>query len=83
MKKPPRPVSSSSGWRAKHSIIVIEHDMVFVRQIARKVTVLHQGHVLCEEFGGPGPERRTRHRSISGPEEEGDKPATGAEAVTP
>ena len=32
----------------QHSIIVIEHDMVFVRQIARTVTVLHQGHVLCE-----------------------------------
>jgi urea transport system ATP-binding protein len=32
----------------RHSVIVIEHDMVFVRQIARKVTVLHQGHVLCE-----------------------------------
>lgn len=32
----------------KHSIIVIEHDMVFVRQIARTVTVLHHGHVLCE-----------------------------------
>ena len=32
----------------KHSIIVIEHDMVFVRQIATKVTVLHQGTVLCE-----------------------------------
>jgi urea transport system ATP-binding protein len=32
----------------KHSIIVIEHDMTFVRQIARKVTVLHQGTVLCE-----------------------------------
>ena len=32
----------------KHSILVIEHDMVFVRQIARKVTVLHQGTVLCE-----------------------------------
>jgi urea transport system ATP-binding protein len=32
----------------KHSIIVIEHDMVFVRQIATKVTVLHQGSVLCE-----------------------------------
>lgn len=31
-----------------HSILVIEHDMVFVRQIARKVTVLHQGSVLCE-----------------------------------
>ena len=34
----------------KHTIVVIEHDMVFVRQIAtgRKVTVLHQGTVLCE-----------------------------------
>jgi urea transport system ATP-binding protein len=32
----------------KHSIIVIEHDMTFVRQIASKVTVLHQGHVLKE-----------------------------------
>lgn len=31
-----------------HSIIVIEHDMEFVRQIARKVTVLHQGRVLRE-----------------------------------
>jgi urea transport system ATP-binding protein len=32
----------------RHSIIVIEHDMTFVRQIARQVTVLHQGSVLCE-----------------------------------
>jgi urea transport system ATP-binding protein len=32
----------------KHSVVVIEHDMTFVRQIARKVTVLHQGTVLCE-----------------------------------
>lgn len=34
----------------KHSLIVIEHDMTFVKQIARdgKVTVLHQGSVLCE-----------------------------------
>src|SRR3954469_17966144 len=34
----------------KHTIVVIEHDMTFVRQIAagRKVTVLHQGSVLCE-----------------------------------
>lgn len=31
-----------------HSIIVIEHDMEFVRQIARQVTVLHQGSVLFE-----------------------------------
>ena len=34
----------------KHSIVVVEHDMTFVKQIARdgKVTVLHQGTVLCE-----------------------------------
>src|SRR5690606_9444747 len=32
----------------KHSIIVIEHDMEFIRQIARKVTVLHQGSILKE-----------------------------------
>ena len=36
------------GLEGRHSVIVIEHDMTFVRQIARKVTVLHQGHVLCE-----------------------------------
>jgi urea transport system ATP-binding protein len=33
---------------SEYSIMVIEHDMEFVRQIARKVTVLHQGTVLCE-----------------------------------
>ncbi len=31
-----------------HSLIVIEHDMEFVRQIAKTVTVLHEGTVLCE-----------------------------------
>jgi len=30
------------------SVIVIEHDMNFVKQIARTVTVLHQGSVLSE-----------------------------------
>ena len=34
----------------KHSLIVIEHDMEFVRQIAKTVTVLHEGAVLCEGF---------------------------------
>lgn len=33
---------------ADHSLIVIEHDMEFVRQIARKVTVLHEGRILVE-----------------------------------
>jgi urea transport system ATP-binding protein len=34
----------------KHTIVVIEHDMTFVRQISQGgiVTVLHQGNVLCE-----------------------------------
>ena len=32
----------------KHSVIVVEHDMAFVRSIAKKVTVLHQGSVLAE-----------------------------------
>ncbi len=31
-----------------HSIVVVEHDMDFVAQIARKVTVLHEGSVLAE-----------------------------------
>ncbi len=30
------------------SVVVIEHDMEFVKRIARKVTVLHQGRVLSE-----------------------------------
>jgi urea transport system ATP-binding protein len=30
------------------AVLVIEHDMEFVRAIARTVTVLHQGTVLCE-----------------------------------
>ena len=34
--------------RRDHTIVVIEHDMEFVRSIARKVTVLHQGSVLAE-----------------------------------
>jgi len=30
------------------SVLVIEHDMHFVKQIAQKVTVLHQGKILAE-----------------------------------
>src|SRR5499427_1600104 len=32
----------------EHSIMVVEHDMEFVRSIARRVTVLHEGRVLAE-----------------------------------
>ncbi len=32
----------------ERAVLVIEHDMEFVRSIARTVTVLHEGSVLCE-----------------------------------
>ena len=32
----------------KHSVIVVEHDMEFVRSIAARVAVLHEGRVLAE-----------------------------------
>jgi urea transport system ATP-binding protein len=32
----------------KHSIVVVEHDMSFVRSIARRVIVLHEGKAIAE-----------------------------------
>jgi len=32
----------------EHSVVVVEHDMDFVRSIAKRVTVLHEGRVLAE-----------------------------------
>jgi urea transport system ATP-binding protein len=34
--------------QGKRSIVVVEHDMEFIRSIAHKVTVLHEGSVLTE-----------------------------------
>ena len=31
-----------------HTVLVIEHDMAFVRRICRTITVLHQGAILAE-----------------------------------
>jgi urea transport system ATP-binding protein len=31
-----------------HSVVVVEHDMAFVRSIARRVAVLHEGAVIAE-----------------------------------
>jgi len=31
-----------------HSVVVVEHDMNFIRSIASTVSVLHEGHVLAE-----------------------------------
>ncbi|MGH7274231.1 MAG: urea ABC transporter permease subunit UrtC [Nitrospiria bacterium] len=40
----------------ERSVLVIEHDMEFVRDFARTVTVLHEGSVLCE-----GPMDKVQH----------------------
>ncbi|HEV7368776.1 urea ABC transporter ATP-binding protein UrtD [Arenibaculum sp.] len=34
--------------RGRHTLIVVEHDMAFVREIAQTITVLHQGRCLSE-----------------------------------
>jgi urea transport system ATP-binding protein len=36
------------GLSGARTVVVVEHDMEFVRRIARTVTVLHEGRVLCE-----------------------------------
>lgn len=36
------------GVAEEAAVMVIEHDMEFVRRIANKITVMHQGKVLCE-----------------------------------
>lgn len=60
-----------------HSIIVIEHDMEFVRQIARQVTVLHEGSVL---FEGSMSEVQTNPRVIE--VYLGSEPSISAEEMT-
>jgi urea transport system ATP-binding protein len=34
--------------RGRHTIVVVEHDMAFVREIAERITVMHLGKVLAE-----------------------------------
>ena len=53
---PPEQVKASAAATAEllkrickgRSVIVIEHDMDFVKRIAHKVTVMHQGKILAE-----------------------------------
>jgi branched-chain amino acid transport system ATP-binding protein len=33
----------------RHALVVVEHDMNFIRMIAKKVTVLHQGAIIKED----------------------------------
>jgi branched-chain amino acid transport system ATP-binding protein len=32
-----------------HAVVVVEHDMAFIRKIAKKVTILHQGAIIRED----------------------------------
>jgi urea transport system ATP-binding protein len=36
------------GLEGSCTVVLVEHDMAFVRAVARTVTVLHQGRVLAE-----------------------------------
>jgi urea transport system ATP-binding protein len=37
-----------NALKGEHTIIVVEHDMQFVRQVAQRVTVMNQGSVLAD-----------------------------------
>ncbi|WFS68381.1 urea ABC transporter ATP-binding protein UrtD [Agrobacterium leguminum] len=37
-----------NNLKGRHTILVVEHDMGFVREIAERITVLHLGEVLAE-----------------------------------
>jgi urea transport system ATP-binding protein len=45
MEKTAELLNSLAG---EHTVVVVEHDIDFVRSIASQVTVLHQGRVLAE-----------------------------------
>ena len=49
----------------EHSVVVVEHDMDFVRSIASSVTVLHEGQRARRRRHGPGAERSARDRGVS------------------
>ena len=48
-----------------HAVVVVEHDMTFVRDLGVKVTVLHEGAVLAEGALGPGQCRPARGGGLS------------------
>ena len=51
----------------KHSLVVVEHDMVFIAQIARKVTVPARRQRARGRYDGRRAQRSARDRSVSGP----------------
>ncbi len=53
------------GLAGEHTVVVVEHDMEFVRSIARKVTVLHEGARAGRGSDGRGAEQPAGDRSLS------------------
>ena len=49
----------------EHSVVVVEHDMAFVRELDVKVTVLHEGRRARRRLARSGERRRARRRSLS------------------
>lgn len=37
-----------NALKGRHTLLIVEHDMAFVREIADTITVMHQGRVLAE-----------------------------------
>ena len=48
------------------TVVVVEHDMAFVRELGVKVTCLHEGSVLAEGSIDQVSHERARRRSVSG-----------------
>ena len=48
------------------TIVVVEHDVAFVREVAQRVTVLHQGRVFAEGHGRRDHRRPGRAPHLSG-----------------
>ena len=48
------------------TVVVVEHDMTFVRDLGVKVTCLHEGSVHRRRHDRPGVAERTRDRGVSG-----------------
>lgn len=55
--------------KGHHTLLVVEHDMAFVREIAERITVLHLGRVLAEgsvDFIENNPEVRAAYLGTQG-----------------
>jgi urea transport system ATP-binding protein len=58
--------AAAQGDRKTHSVVVVEHDMSFVRELGVKVTCLHEGSVLAEGTLDQVSPTRASSKCISG-----------------